>query len=311
LGIARAAAWPTRTLRIVIPFPPGGTADVTARLLADKLAAALGQPVIVEARPGANGIIASDAVAKSAPDGHGFLLASASHASNASLYPRLPYDSTRDFAPVALVAPPGPMVIAVNGALPVRTLRDLLDLARQQPGAVAYGSAGMGNTLHLAGEMLCQLAGVKMLHVPYKGAAPALNDLAGGQIQMMFNSALAVAPLVKDARVRLLAQTGLKRSATLPADLPTAHEAGVPGLEVTGWFGLLAPARTAPEVLLQLNAEVNRAMALPELRDKLKLLGSDEVPTLSPEGFGSFMAAETTRYARVIKAAGIQLETPP
>ena len=310
---ARAANWPsgpTRPMRIVIPFPAGGTADVTARLLADKLAAVWGQPVVVESKPGANGIIASDAVAKAVPDGHTLLLASASHASNATLYPRLPYDSARDFAPVALVAPPGPMVIAVNAALPLHSLRELVDHARQRPGALAYGSAGMGNTLHLAGEMLCQMAGIRMLHVPYKGAAPALNDLAGGQIQLMFNSALAVAPMVKDGRVRLLAQTGLVRSAALPADLPTAHEAGLPGFEVTGWFGLLAPARTPADALRTLNAEVNRAMALPELRDKLKLLGSDEAPTLSPEAFGSFVVAETTRYARVIKAAGIQLDAP-
>ncbi len=308
-GPASAATWPSHTVRLLIPFPAGGTADVVARLLADKLATTLGQQVIVESKPGANGIIASDAVAKAAPDGHTLLLVSAAHASNASLYPRLPYDSARDFTPVALVAPPGPMVIAVHASLPVRTVQALINHARANPGAVAYGSAGVGNTLHLAGEMFSQMAGVKLLHVPYKGAAPALSDLAGGQVQMMFNSALAVATFVKEGRLRLIAQTGLKRSPALP-DLPTVHESGVPGFEVTGWFGLLAPARTPADLVQRLNTENNRVMALPELRDKLALLGSTDVPSLSPDGFAAFVKAETTRYAQVIKTAGLSLETP-
>ena len=309
-AVSAATVWPTRTVRLVIPFAAGGTADIVARLLAEKLSAALSQTVIVEPRPGANGIIASQAVAGSAAEGHTLLMASASHASNVSLYGKLPYDTQRDFTAVAQIVPPGPMVIAVNAALPVRTLRELLDLARAQPGKLAYASAGVGNTLHLAGEMLCQMAGVQMLHVPYKGAAPALNDLAGGQVQLMFNSALAVAPLVKEGRLRLIAQTGRQRSALLPADLPTVAESGLPGFEVTGWFGLFAPTSLPAAAVQKLNTEVNRAMALPELRDKLALLGSADTPTLSPEAFAAFVEAETVRYAKVIKAAGIRLETP-
>ena len=306
---ARAAAWPSRTVRLLVPFPVGGTADVVARLLAERLAASLGQPVIVDPKPGANGIIASDAVAKAAPDGHSLLLVSAAHASNASLYTRMPYDSGRDFVPVALVAPPGPMVIAVHAGLPVHSLRELIQYAKAHPGDLAYGSAGIGNILHLAGEMLGQMAGIKLLHVPYKGAAPALSDLAGGLLQMMFNSALAVATFVKEGRLRLIAQTGLKRSPALP-DLPTVAESGLPGFEVTGWFGLLAPARTPADVVQRLNGEVNRVMALPELRDKLALLGSSEAPTLSPDGFAGFLKSETQRYALVIKAAGLSLDAP-
>ena len=305
----RAAPWPSRTVRLLLPFPAGGTADVVARLLAERLAASLGQQVIIDPKPGANGIIASDAVAKAAPDGHSLLLVSAAHASNASLYTRMPYDSLRDFTPVALVAPPGPMVIAVHAGLPVHSVRELIQYAKAHPGEVAYGSAGIGNTLHLAGEMLGQMAGIKLLHVPYKGAAPALSDLAGGQLQMMFNSALAVASFVKEGRLRLIAQTGFKRSPALP-DLPTVAESGLPGFEVTGWFGLLAPARTPAEVVQRLNAEVNRVMALPELRDKLALLGSSEAPSLSPEGFAGFVKSETQRYAQVIKAAGLSLDAP-
>lgn len=306
---ARAADWPTRPLRIVLPFPPGGTSDLVARLLADKLAAALGQPVVVESKPGANGIIASDFVAKST-DGHTLLFASAAHASNATLYPKLPYDSARDFVPVALVVPPGPMVIVAHPSLPANNVRELIDAARRNPGKIAYASAGVGNTLHLAGEMFDQMAGVQMLHVPYKGAAPALNDLMGGQVQLMFNSALVVAPQVKDGKLKLIAQTGARRSPVLPADLPTVAESGLPGFEVTGWFGLFAPANLPREAVRRLNAEVQRAMATPEARDKLVLLGSPEPSTLSPEGFGAFVDAETQRYAKVIKAANLRLDLP-
>lgn len=307
-ALLHAATWPERTVRIVIPFPPGGTSDVVARLMAERLTAALGQPVIVDAKSGANGIIASDFVAK-ATDGHSFLFASAAHASNASLYPKLPYDTARDFIPVAQVVPPGPMVIAVHASLPVRNIAELIDHAKKNPGAVTYASAGIGNTLHLAGEMLGQMAGIQMLHVPYRGAAPALTDLAGGQVKLMFNSALAVAPFVKDGKLRLIAQTGQKRSAVMP-DLPTVQEQGLGGFEVTGWFGLFAPAKTPAEVVQRLNTEINRVMALPELREKLALLGSIEVSTLGPEGFGAFVNAETSRYAAVIKAAGVSLALP-
>jgi tripartite-type tricarboxylate transporter receptor subunit TctC len=305
---SHAATWPERTVRVVIPFPPGGTSDVVARLMAERLSAAFGQPVIVDAKPGANGIIATDFVAKSS-DGHTFLFASAAHASNASLYPKLPYDTTRDFLPVAQIVPPGPMVIAVHAALPVRSVAELIDYAKKNPGTVSYASAGIGNTLHLAGEMLSLMANIKMLHVPYRGAAPALTDLAGGQVNLMFNSALAVAPFVKDGKLRLIAQTGAKRSSAM-SDLPTVQEQGLPGFEVTGWFGLFAPAKTPPDVVQRLNAEINRVMALPELREKLVLLGSHEVPTLSPSGFSSFVNTETVRYAAVIKAAGVTLALP-
>ncbi len=308
-ALSHAVSWPERTVRIVIPFPPGGTSDVVARLMAERLAAALGQPVIVDAKPGANGIIATDFVAKST-DGHTFLFASAAHASNASLYPKLPYDTARDFTPVAQIVPPGPMVIALHASLPVRSVQELIDYARKNPGTVSYASAGIGNTLHLAGEMLSQMAHIKMLHVPYRGAAPALTDLAGGQVNLMFNSALAVAPFVKDGKLRLIAQTGQRRSSVLP-DLPTVQEQGVAGFEVTGWFGLFAPAKTPADVVQRLNAEINRVMALPELREKLALLGSNEVSTLGPEGFGAFVNAETARYAAVVKAAGVSLALPP
>ena len=306
----RAATWPSRPLKIVIPFAAGGSSDVVARLLGEKLAAALGQPVVVEPKPGANGLLATAAVAR-ADDGHTLLLVGAAHAINASLYAKLPYDTARDFQPVALVASPGPLVLGLHAGVLAKTLPEWLALARRQPGSASYASAGVGNLLHLAGEMLAQQASVQLLHVPYKGAAPALNDLAGGQVQMMFNSALALAPFVKEGRVRLLAQTGPKRSPALPPDLPTVAEAaGLPGFEVSGWFGLLAPASLPADAVARLNAECVRALALPELRDKLALLGSSEAPTQSAREFGAFLAAETERYARVIQAAGLKLDTP-
>jgi tripartite-type tricarboxylate transporter receptor subunit TctC len=304
-----AAAWPSKPLRIVLPFPGGGTSDLVARLLAEKLAATLGQPVVVESKPGANGIIASDFVAR-ATDGHTLLFASAANASNATLYPKLPYDSASDLVPVALVVAPGPMVIVALPSLPAKNVPELIEVARKNPGKIAYASAGVGNTLHLAGEMFSQMAGVQMLHVPYKGAAPALNDLLGGQVQLMFNSALVVSPQVKEGKLKLIAQTGAKRSPALPADLPTVAEAGLPGFEVTGWFGLFAPASLPADAVKRLNAEVQRAMATPEARDKLVLLGSPEPATLSPEEFAAFVDAETKRYAKVIKAAHLSLDTP-
>ena len=304
-----AAAWPSQTVRIVLPFPAGGTADAVARLLSEKLAGALGSAVVVDPKPGANGIIASTAVAQANADGHTLLLASAAHASNASLYPKLPYDTVRDFVPVAQVVPPGPMVIAVHPAVPVRTVGELIAFARANPGAISYGSAGVGNTLHLAGEMLAQMANIELLHVPYRGGAPALTDLVSGQIQLMFNSALVVAPYVKDGRIRLIAQTGSRRSSALP-DLATVDEAGLPGFEVTGWFGLFAPAKTPIDVIEKINRESNRAMALPELRDKLSLLGTAEAPSLTADQFAAFTRAEMDRYAKVIKNAGLSLDTP-
>lgn len=312
-GFVRAADGPSRTLRIVIPFVGGGSSDIVARLLADKLAAALGQAAIVEAKPGANGILASEAVAR-AGDGHTLLLlVGAAHAINANLYPKLPYNTARDFLPVALVASPGPLVLGLHAgsaaALPVNTLLELVALARRQPGAVSYASAGVGNILHLAGVILAQQAGVQLLLVPYKGAAPALNDLAGGQVQMMFNSALALAPFVKDGRVLLLAQTGARRSPALPADLPAVAEAlQLPGYEVAGWFGLVAPANTPADAVARLNTECRRALAQPDLREKLSLLGSSEVPTQTAAEFGRFLGAETERYARVIQTAGLKLD---
>lgn len=307
---AARAAWPDKPIRIVIPFAAGGTADTVARLLGTTLAERLGQAVIVDARAGANGVIGADVVAKSAPDGHTLLLHSSAHAINASLYKKLPFDPARAFVAVAPVVAPGPMVIVVHPQLPVRTLRELIEHARAHPGSVSYGSAGVGNALHLAGEMLAQAADIKLLHVPYKGAAPMMNDLIGGQLQLAFNSPLAVQSFVKEGKLRLIAQTGARRIAALP-DLPTAQEAGLAGLagfEATSWFGLYAPAGTPADIVTRLNAETLRAMNLPQTMDKLSSLGSAGLPPTTPAEFAAFTQREIERYARVIRAAAISLE---
>jgi tripartite-type tricarboxylate transporter receptor subunit TctC len=309
--------WPNKPVRIVLPFPPGGTSDVFARLLADKLKAVWGQAVVVESKPGANGIIASDAVAKAVADGHTLLFASGAHAINASLYPKLPYDTARDFSAVAMVVPPGPMVLAIHSALPIKNLRDLVEYARANPGKLSYASAGTGNSLHLAGEMLAQMANIKLLHVPYKGAGPALTDVVAGQVNLMFNSSLAVASFVKEGRLRLIAQTGSKRSGAMP-DLPTLQEQGLSDFEVTGWFGLFAPARTPSEVVQTISSDVNRALQTPELREKLMQLGSTDLfapasgfaSLATPTGFSKFVDTEVQRFGKVIRTGGISVDPP-
>jgi tripartite-type tricarboxylate transporter receptor subunit TctC len=299
--------WPTKTIRIILPFPPGGTSDVFARLLAEKLKTAFNQPVVVESKPGASGIIASELVAKSAADGHTFLFASGAHAINASLYPKLPYDSVKDFTPIAMVVPPGPMVIAVNSALPVKNIKELVDYAKNNPNKLSYASGGVGNSLHLGGEMLAQAANIKMIHVPYKGANPALTDLVAGQVSLMFNSGPAVAPFVKDGKLRIIAQTGTKRLPNL-ADVATAQEQGLTDFEMTGWFGLFSAAKTPSEIVTRMNQEVQKALQSPEMREKLTQIGSMDSPATTPEAFANFVAIEANRYSKVIKAAGISLE---
>lgn len=304
---AHAAAYPDKPLRILVPFAAGGTADMIARLLANKLGQRLGQPVIVESRAGANGIIGADAVAKSPADGYTLLLHSSAHTINAGLYKKLPFDTTRDFAAVAPIMAPGPFVVVVNPALPVRNVQELLAHARSQPDALTYGSAGIGNAMHLAGEMLAQMGKVKLLHVPYRGAAPIINDLVGNQIQLMFNSPLAVEGFVREGKLRLLAQTGLQRSPALP-DLPTVAESGLPGYELTSWYGLYAPASTPVAIVERLNNLSIWAMNQPDVQQALAQLGTGLLLPTTPAQFEAFTRSEMARYAQVIRTAHLSLE---
>ena len=314
LGLAawpavRAAGFPDKPIRILITTTAGGQADVVARALAAKLADKLGVACVVEAKPGANGIIATDLVAKAPADGHTLLMATGSHAINPAVYPKLPFNPQRDFAAVAQVVAPGPLVLLAHPALPAKTVPELLALARAKPGELTYGSAGIGNTTHLGGEMLQQLAGVKLTHVPYKGMSQAVNDLMAGHVQLMFNPWPVVEAAVKDGKLKVLAQTGATRMAALP-DLPTLAESGVKGFELTGWYVLLAPAGTPPDVVARLNAATIEALAHPETRSRLASLGGGATPSLKPAEVAAFIQAETARMVSVAKAAGIALDTP-
>ncbi len=307
---AHAAGYPEKPVRIVLPFASGGTADVVARLLATKLQERLGQPVIVEARAGANGIIGADFVAKAPADGYTLLLNSSAQALNESLYKKLPYEPRAAFVPVAQAVPPVPFAVAVHSSVPATNMKELIAWGKANPGALSYGSAGIGSTLHLGTEMLAHAAGIKVLHVPYKGAAPALTDLAGGQIKMMINSYGVLLPFVKDAKIRVLAQTGASRSPLIP-DLPTVSESGTPGLvgfDFTSWYGLYAPAATPRDLVNLLNSASQWAMSQPDVAPKLALLGATAPERLSPEGFAQFHRQSAERFAMLVKGAGLVMD---
>lgn len=307
-GLARAAGYPVKPVRIIIPFAAGGTADQLARMLGNKLGERLGQPVVVESKPGANGIVGTDAVAKAVPDGHTLLLTNASHAINPAIYSQLPYDSKRDFAAIAAITQPVGMVLAAHPSVPARSAKELIALAHAKPGEISFGSSGTGSALHLAGETLGHMAGVKFLHVPYKGAAPALTDLLGGQIHLMFNSSGIVMPLVRSGKLAAIGQTGAKRMPELPG-LSTIAEDAVPGYEATSWFGLFAPAATPAQVVRLLAEETLRAMQAPDMREKLAQLGV-QAPLVSEAAFARFVEEDTARMARTVRAIGLAAETP-
>ena len=309
LGAAPARAeFPDKPIRIVLPVPPGAAADALARSLGARLAERLGQPVIVDSKPGANGIIAADFVAKSAPDGSTLLLSGNGVAVNPYLYRKLPFDTLRDLTPVALAAEPGPMVLVAHPRLGASTLAELVRLARAKPGAISYGSAGIGNTFHLAGAMLAHQAGIELLHVPYKGAAPALTDLLGGQIDLMFNSLLAVKPALEQGRLRAIAQTGAVRLAALP-DVPTLIEAGLGSYEFYGWFALFAPAATPAAVITRLRQEVAWATVQEEVRERLAAIGAGP-PAAAQLDMATLWKAEHARYRKLVDDIKLTLDNP-
>lgn len=305
-GGALADVYPSKPVRIVVPFPAGGTTDILAREVAQRLTQTLGQSFVVDNRPGAGGNIGAELVAKSPADGYTFLMGTVgTHAINASLYAKMPYDHVRDFAPVILVAGV-PNVLEVNPAVPVSSVQELIAYAKANPGKLNFASSGSGTSIHLAGELFKVMTGVSMSHVPYKGSAPALADLAGGQVQLMFDNLPSSLQLIKAGKLRPLAVTSAQRSAALP-DLPTVAEAGLPGFEATSWFGLLAPAGTPPEVIAKVNAEVAKWLASPEAKDKLASQGA--IPAGgSSDDFARHIAAETAKWQKVVKASGAKVE---
>jgi len=303
---AWAQAYPGKPIRIVVPFSAGGTTDLLARAAAQKLTEAWGQPVIVDNRPGAGGNIGSELVARAVPDGYTLEMGTVgTHAINASLYARMPYDHVKDFAPVIVVATV-PNVLVVNPAVPVKSLQDLIAYAKANPGKLNFASPGSGTSGHLCAELFKVMAGVQIAHIPYKGSAPALQDLLGGQVQLMFDNLPSALPHIKAGKLRALAVTTAVRAPALP-DLPTVAEAGLPGFEASSWFGLLAPAGTPPDIIAKLNAEVAKWLASPEATEKLLALGANAAGG-SPEDFAKHIAAETTKWQKVVKESGARVD---
>jgi tripartite-type tricarboxylate transporter receptor subunit TctC len=297
-------AWPNKPVKIVVTFPPGGAPDTLARVLADKWGQALGQSFTVDNKPGAGGNIGADFVAKSAPDGATLVVGTVgTHAINASLYDKMPYNNIRDFTPVAFLAST-PNLLVVNNSVPAKTVKELIELAKKKP--LSFGSSGSGTSIHLSGELFNTMAGVKMQHIPYKGRAQAVPDLLGGRIDMIFDNMPSALPLVKGGEVRALAVTSAQRSPAAP-NIPTMAEAGLPGFEATSWFALYAPAGLPRDVQQKINAETQRVLALPDVKEKLSTLGLDVSPG-TPEQLAAFTLAETQKWAKVVKESGAKAD---
>jgi tripartite-type tricarboxylate transporter receptor subunit TctC len=301
-----AQAYPGKSIRLIVPWPPTGTVDILGRTLGQKLSESMGQPVLVDNRAGANGMIGSEAAAKSPPDGYTLVVDNITgHAINATLQAKMPFNTLRDFAHLSLLASVPDGVVSLP-SLPAKNIRELIALAKSQPGKLTYASFGIGSSAHLAGELFKIMAGVDMLHIPYKGGQPAIADLLAGQVSIYIPVLPSVVQLVKADRLRLLAVTGAQRSSAMP-DVPTVAESGLPGFEASNWFGLMAPAGTPPEIVTRLNAEAAKALQAPEVREKLAALGF-EIQSSTPQAFTALLKSETEKWAKVIKASGARAE---
>jgi tripartite-type tricarboxylate transporter receptor subunit TctC len=301
-----AQDYPRKPIRLIVPFSPGGGNDTVARAIAQGAGATLGQPIVVDNRAGAGGVVGAELAAKSAPDGYTLFLGGVgSHAVNPNLHKHLPYDPVRDFAPITLVAT-APSVLVVHPSVQARTAGEFAALARANPGKLNYASNGNGSSAHLAAVLYESLAGVKMVHVPYKGLAPALTDLLAGQVQAMFSSVVAIVPQIRAGKLRALAVTGKKRTALLP-DLPTLDEAGVPGYEAGSWYGILAPAGTPGPVVAKLNDTFQHTLAQTDVKDRLAAEGA-EVIGGPPEVFAAHIAVELARMGKLVRDARISME---
>jgi tripartite-type tricarboxylate transporter receptor subunit TctC len=304
---ASAQTWPTRPLRLIVPYAAGGPIDISARLLAVKLQDALGQPVVPENRPGAGGNIGVDLVAKSAPDGHTLVMSAiATLAINPSLYPSLPYDPLKDLRHVTLLVQV-PNVLIVANDLPARTVKELVALAKERPGRLDFGSGSTGSTGHLAGEMFKLMTGTFMVHIPYKGSAPALADMMAGRVHLMFDNLASALPSIKGGKVRALAVTTRARSGFLP-ELPTLDESGLKGFDMTTWWGVSVAARTPQPIVDRLSAEILKAMDAPDMRERLRGMGSEPPAARSPDQFAAFVAAELKTYTALVKRSGAKAD---
>jgi tripartite-type tricarboxylate transporter receptor subunit TctC len=303
---APAQSYPSRPVRIVVPYSAGGGTDIVARTVGQKLADKWKQSVIVDNRVGANGIIGADAVAKAPADGYTLLMSSPAEVStNPHLYANIPYNAERDFAPVSLIAVT-PLVVAVNPGVPAKSIQELIALAKEKPASIGFATPGLGSTQHLSGEMLMMTAGIKLVHVPYKGAGQSIPDVIGGQVPMGIYGVLTISQHVKAGRLRMLAVTTPKRSSAYP-DLPTLAESGFPGFDTSLWFGLIAPAATPKAVIGKLHDDVIEALNLPDVKARIAEQGADIVGD-TPAEFAAFIAAESAKYAKIIKQAGVKLD---
>ncbi len=299
------ARYPSKPIRMINPFPAGGPVDVVGRPVMDRLRVALGQPVLMDYRPGGGSVIGSEAVARAEPDGYTLLFTASQHAINPAIYPKLPYDTARDFIPVAIIAT-GPFLLAVNPAVPARNVSELIALARSKPGSLNYGSASPGSGFHMTGEMFKLMAGLNIVHVPYKGGAPLTTDLVAGHVDMAFSSIVAVLPHIRAGRLRGLAVTTPERSALAP-EFPSMAEAGVPGFDADTWYGVFAPAGTPREVVELLHREIERILKEPEIRDLFNKVGV-EPGTGTSEQFAARISRDMAKWLKVAKESGAKLD---
>lgn len=300
-----ADTYPSKPIKWVVPFPPGGAMDSMARTLGEKLSVNMKQPVIVENRPGAGGAIGSNIVAKAAPDGHTMMIVSIGHAVNPSIYPKLQYDAAKDFKPVSLVAIV-PNLLVAHPSVKANNIKELIALAKAQPGKLTYASAGNGTTVHLSAELFNSMAGVDIMHVPYKGSAPAVTDLIGGQVNIMFDSLSSAKPYVQSGKLKALAVTTAKRSSAFP-NVPTIAESGIPGYELSGWYAVFVPAETPKPIVDRLNAELLRALKQPDVRARFALIGAEPAGS-SPEELANTLKTETARWSKIVQERNIKAD---
>jgi len=303
-AVTAQAAYPDRPIKLVVPFAPGGSADFVGRLLAQQMSESLGQPVIVENKGGASGMLGNEYVAKSAPDGYTLTVGTLGpFAVNQTLYERVPYDNIHDFAPITLTGLSSHILVA-NPSVPVTNVSELIALAREKPGQLTFASSGTGNATHLTFELFKARAGIDIVHVPYKGGGPAMADLVGGQVLFSFASMASAVPFVRSGRLRAIAVSGAERSALFP-EVPTVAESGLPGFASEDWQGILAPAKTPADIVQKLNGEIGRILLLPEVKGKLQAAGFEPKPS-TPEWFAQFIQAETVKWAKLLKGIGIK-----
>ncbi|HYH41279.1 MAG TPA: tripartite tricarboxylate transporter substrate binding protein [Burkholderiales bacterium] len=299
-----AAAYPDRPVRLVVPVAPGGAVDVVGRIIGQKLSVLLGQNVVIDNRAGANYIIGTEIVARSPPDGYTLLFTAGAHTINPAVYKKLPYDTQGDFTPIAYVANSTGLVIVVHPSFPAKSLKELIAIAKASPGKIPYASAGAGNLTHIAGEQFQVIAGVKLNHVPYRSAGPAVTDLLAGHIPLMFGPSPVVVPMVQAGKLRPLAFTSMKRSAQLP-EVPTADELGLKGYEATGWYGIHGPRGLPREIVMKLNGAARDIVKMPDILERYASLNLEPV-SMSPEEFGTFIKGDLQKYAEIARKAGIQ-----